>query len=51
MTMDIKDFYLNTPMTRYEYMRLKISDMPKDVIEHYNLRDIATPDGFIYCEI
>ncbi len=22
MTMDIKDFYLNTPMARYEYMRL-----------------------------
>jgi hypothetical protein len=51
MTMDIKDFYLNTPMTRYEYMRLKMSDMPDGVIEHYNLREIATPDGFIYCEI
>ena len=51
MTMDIKDFYLNTPMTRYEYMPLKISDMPDDVIEHYNLREIATLDGFIYCEI
>jgi hypothetical protein len=51
MTMDIKDFYLNTPITRYEYMRLKILDMPDDVIEHYNLQAIATPDGFIYCEI
>ena len=51
MTMDIKDFYLNTPMARYEYMRLKILDIPDDVIEHYNLREIATPDGFIYCEI
>jgi hypothetical protein len=51
MTMDIKYFYLNTPMTRYKYMRLKISDMPDEVIEHYNLREIATPDGFIYCEI
>ena len=51
MTMDIKDFYLNTPMARYEYMRLKLADMPEDVIAHYNLNDIATPDGFIYCEI
>jgi hypothetical protein len=34
MTMDIKDFYLNTPMTRFEYMRLCIADMPEDVIEH-----------------
>jgi hypothetical protein len=28
MTMDIKDFYLNIPMARYEYMRLRIADMP-----------------------
>ncbi len=37
MTMDIKDFYLNTPTARYEYMQLKLSDMPDNVIEHYNL--------------
>ena len=50
-TMDIKDFYLNTPMKRFEYMRLRLSDMPEDVIDHYKLRKIATTDGFIYCEI
>jgi hypothetical protein len=52
MTMDIKDFYLNTPMARYKYMQLCITDiMPEDIIEYYNLRDKATPDGYIYCEI
>ncbi len=51
MTMDIKDFYLNTPMARYEYMRLRIADMLDNVIEHYNLRDKATPNGYIYCKI
>ncbi len=51
MTMDIKDYYLNTPMARYKYMRLRIADMPDDVIEHYNLKDKATPEGYIYCEI
>ena len=51
MTMDIKDFYLNTPIARYEYMCLRIADMPDDAIKHYNLRDKATPDGYIYCEI
>ncbi len=51
MTMDIKGFYLNTPMARYEYMRLRIADMPDNVIEHYNLRDKATPNGYIYWEI
>ncbi len=51
MTMDIKDFYLNTPMARYKYMQLSIADMAEDIIEHYNLRDKATPNSYIYCEI
>ncbi len=51
MTMDIKDFYLNTPMAWYEYMRLRITDMPEDVIAHYKLTDITTHNGYIYCEI
>ncbi len=51
MTMDIKDFYLNTPMTHFEYMRLRIANMPEDVIAQYNLREKATPDGYVYCEI
>ena len=32
-------------------MRLPIADMPEDIIEHYKLRDKATPDGYVYCEI
>ncbi len=51
MTMDITDFYLNTPMAWYEYMRLRLADMPKDIIAHYKLNNIATPDGYIYCKI
>ena len=49
--MDIKDFYLNTPMAQYEYMQLKLLDMPNNVIAHYKLNKIATPEEFIYCEI
>ena len=45
MTMDIKDFYLNTPMARFEYMHLRSANMPEDVIAQYNLREKATPDG------
>ena len=33
MSIDIKNFYLNTPMSRYEYMRLKIADLPQDFID------------------
>ena len=51
MSIDIKNFYLNTPMPQYEYMRLKLSDLPDDVIRHYNLENIVTEDGYIYTEI
>ncbi len=50
-TMDIKDFYLNTPLKRYEYIRLKLSDIPADVIAHYNLMNIATPEGHVHCKV
>jgi hypothetical protein len=43
--MDIKNFYLYTPMTRYLYMQLKLSNMPDNIIAHYHLLDIATPNG------
>jgi hypothetical protein len=49
--MDIKDFYLRTPMKRPEYMQLKITDIPEEIIEQYKLKSSATPDGYIYCEI
>ena len=38
MTIDIKDFYLNMPMPRYEYIQLKLKDLLKDFIEEYKLR-------------
>ena len=48
---DTKDFYLNTPMKRPEYMRLKITDIPDEIIEEYNLREIVDEDRYVYCEI
>jgi len=50
MTMDIKDFYLCTPMDRYEYMRIRVDDIPKDIFEFYNLQDLVH-NGYVYCEI
>ncbi len=49
--LDLKDFYLNTPMKRYEYMCLKISDIPKEIIQEYKLHKLVMEDGYIYCEI
>eukprot|EP00804_Cyclotella_cryptica_P023928 CCRYP_010044-RA/>CCRYP_010044-RA protein AED:0.06 eAED:0.07 QI:0/0/0/1/1/1/3/0/1072 len=50
MTIDIKDFYLNTPMARPEYMRLKLADIPAAIIDLYKLRDIAQ-DGYVFVRI
>ena len=47
MSTDIKNFYLNTPMARYEYMRLKISELPQDFINEYNLHNKTTKYGYV----
>ena len=51
LTIDIKNFYLNTPMERFEYMRLKLSDLPEDFVERYNLEPKADKNGQVYVEI
>ena len=37
MTMDIKFFHLNNPLKQYEYLRLKIDNIPEDVQLQYKL--------------
>ena len=32
MTIDIKNFYLNTAMERKEYMRMELKNFPEDAI-------------------
>jgi hypothetical protein len=51
MTLDIKDFYLNTPLKRCEYLRLKLDDVPADIIEEYQLNAKVTKDGCVYVEV
>ena len=48
---DLKDFYLETPLDRYEYMRMPLSIIPQEIIDQYQLANIATPDGWVYLEI
>jgi len=51
MTLDVKNFYLNTPMVRYEYVRIKLDDIPEEIIVEYGLRDKVASDGYVYVEI
>ena len=50
MTIDIKNFYLVTPMDIYEYMKIKFDTIPKEIKEKYNLSD-KLHNGYIYIEI
>ena len=34
MTIDVKYFYLNTPMVISEYMRLKLGNLPESVVQN-----------------
>jgi hypothetical protein len=43
--LDVKDFYLNTPMKRFEYMH-KLNDIPEEIIIEYKLREIAKEGGY-----
>ena len=48
---DIKDFYLNMPMERYEYMKVKVTDIPTEIIREYKLQELVSAEGYVYCEI
>jgi len=50
MTLDIKNFYLNTPLPEFEYVRIPISTLPSDIINHYQLHDLVD-NGFVMAEI
>ena len=46
MTADIKNFYLNTPMNRYEYMRIPVQHIPENIVQQYNLKSLVI-NGFV----
>lgn len=48
MMVDIRNFYVNMPLKKYEYLKLRLSDLPDDVIEQYNSRAKVTLEGFLY---
>ena len=50
MCADIKNFYLGTPMARYEYMRLPIHLIPDEIVQAYDLLP-KIHDGHVYLEI
>jgi hypothetical protein len=49
MMMDINNYYLDTPLPRLEYMKILLSRFPEEIIQKYNLNDLAV-DGWVYIE-
>jgi hypothetical protein len=50
-TINLKDFYLNTPMACPEFMRMKLAELPKEFTRIYKLHDLANPNCFISIKI
>jgi hypothetical protein len=50
MMMDIKHYYIGTPLPRFEYMKMLLSRFPEEIIQKYNLNALAV-DGWVYIKI
>jgi hypothetical protein len=50
LVINIKNFYLNTPLGRFEYMVINLSSLPQENIDKYDLIELAQ-DGKVYIEI
>ncbi len=48
MTMDISNFYLNSPIPHPEFICIKLSNIPDKIIVEYKLREKTTSYGSIY---
>jgi hypothetical protein len=48
---NIKDFYLCTPMMQYEYFWMKLELFPNDIIEEYDLCNKVSARGEVHCTV
>jgi hypothetical protein len=51
MTLDIKDFYLNTPLDRKEYMVIHESQIPQNFYKEHDIKHLINAKGFYLMEI
>jgi hypothetical protein len=50
MMMDIKIYYIGTPLPQFEYMKMLLSRFPEEIIKKYKLKTLAV-DSWVYIEI
>jgi hypothetical protein len=47
MMMDIKNYYIGTPLPRFKYMKMLLTRFPEEIVQKYNLNALAV-DGLLY---
>jgi len=50
-SIDIKDFFLCTPISTYEYIKIPFRWMPEEIRSQYNLYSLVDDNGYVYCEV
>jgi hypothetical protein len=50
MSIDIKDFYLNTPLPEAEYLRIRVRDIPPAMFAHLNLEHLVHGE-YVYAKV
>jgi hypothetical protein len=50
LVIDIKNFFLNTPLGRFKYMVINLSSLPQETIDKYDLSELAQ-DRKVYIKI
>ncbi len=50
-TADIKNFYLNNPLSYFQYMKIHSDKIPPEIQNEYNTADLADTYGYIYFDI
>ena len=48
VTIDLKDFFLATPMARSEYMRIHSKQFPPEIRALYMIDSLIDSDGYVY---
>ena len=51
MTIDIKDFFLQTIMSNAEYMKIHGKYFLQDIQQKYEIDNLIHTDGYVYCRI
>lgn len=51
MTINLKDFSLMTPMSRYKYFGMKLDLFPENIVKEYKLQDIIAANSLVLCKV